>query len=395
MVQTTIRNAGLDDLAKLLQEQHARKLDVVAPATAIRSQAGQIVLAGTDAELTDDGVTPTEGNYRPTDIFDAGVSDKLGIPLPYVRRLRGGRDDILDANINGWLHGDSGPAGGRHAADDDGRVEPDSRSFLVRCFRGDDGGPGIARALLSDRYGLMDNLDVLTAALDGVHRAGVEVDIAGCDLTEQKMRVRVTAPQVRELAPELLAGYRSPFTGESGADNPVVFAGFEISNSETGGGAFTLTPRLVVQVCSNGMTVTKDALRGVHLGSRMAEGVIRWSHDTTRRALDLVTAKTRDAVATFLDVGYVRTKLAEITEQARTPVEDAARTVELVAKRLNYSQAEQAAILDHFTKGGQLTAGGVLHAVTSVAQTVQEPDAAAELESSALRALELAGSGSR
>lgn len=64
MVQTTIRNAGLDDLAKLLQEQHARKLDVVAPATAIRSQAGQIVLAGTDAELTDDG-RPAVGT-RPT-----------------------------------------------------------------------------------------------------------------------------------------------------------------------------------------------------------------------------------------------------------------------------------------------------------------------------------------
>ena len=61
------------------------------------------------------------------------------------------------------------------------------------------------------------------------------------------------------LAPALLAGYRTPFTGAAGADNPVVFAGFVITNSETGCGAFTLTPRLVVQVCRNGMTITRDA----------------------------------------------------------------------------------------------------------------------------------------
>ena len=72
------------------------------------------------------------------------------------------------------------------------------------------------------------------------------------------MYVRVVCEQVRALAPALLAGYRSPFTGASGADNPVIFAGFVISNSETACGAFTLTPRLVVQVCRNGLTITRD-----------------------------------------------------------------------------------------------------------------------------------------
>ena len=56
------------------------------------------------------------------------------------------------------------------------------------------------------------------------------------------MYVRVVCEQVRALAPALLAGYRSPFTGAAGADNPVVFAGFVITNSETGCGAFTPDP---------------------------------------------------------------------------------------------------------------------------------------------------------
>ena len=53
------------------------------------------------------------------------------------------------------------------------------------------------------------------------------------------MYVRVVCEQVQALAPALLAGYRSPFTGAAGADNPVVFSGFVITNSETGCGAFS------------------------------------------------------------------------------------------------------------------------------------------------------------
>lgn len=392
MVQTNLRNADLSDLANLLQDQQTRKLDVVTPATSIRSVNGQIVLQGTDAELTEEGVTPTEGEFRPTDMFDEGVASKLNIPLSYMRRIRAERPDLVDANVNGWLHGFADPVredhdSGHHLVHGDKFIEPDSRSFLVRTFRGDD-GPGIARALLSDRYGIVDNLDVLMSALDGVRAAGVDVNIDGCDLTEKRMRVRVVAPEVQALAPELLKGYRSPFTGESGADNPIVFAGFEISNSETGGGAFTLTPRIVVKVCSNGMTITKDAIRGVHLGSKMDAGVISWSQDTQQRALDLVKAKTRDAVASFMDVEYVRSKVAEISEAADRPVEDAAKTIEIVGQRLQYSQEQQSSILDHFIRGGQLTAGGVMNAVTSVAQTLSNGDEAAELEASALRVLE-------
>src|SRR6266702_4316965 len=84
------------------------------------------------------------------------------------------------------------------------------------------------RAFLSDGYKIIDNLDVLLAALDGVRQSGFPGRVAGCDLTERRMYVRVVCEQVAVLAPLLLAGYRSPFTGAAGADNPVVFAGFVI-----------------------------------------------------------------------------------------------------------------------------------------------------------------------
>ena len=205
------RNATLADLAALLRDQQARKVDVVALASAVRAVGGRLVIDESAPVLEPDGVTMTSGAYTPTDVCDQGVADKLGIPAAYLRRLREQKPGLYDANVNGWLDGDD-------------------RRFLLRCLRPATGHvPGIVRAFLSDGYKIIDNLDVLLAALDGVRQAGFPVEIDGCDLTERRMYVRVVCEQVRVLAPALLAGYRSPFTGGSGAEKPVVFAGFVLT----------------------------------------------------------------------------------------------------------------------------------------------------------------------
>lgn len=402
MTTLTTRNADLADLATLLQDQHARKVDMVVPAGAIRSRGANLVVAGADPVLDDDGVTDPNGEYRPTRVCDEGISSKLGVPLAYLRRLREDAPDLYDANVNGWLHGRAK----RHA---DGTVEslrdPDARSFLLRTFRPEpahdpagyaEGRPllpdglGVARAFLSNQYRMFDNLDVLTAALEGVRDAGVEVDIDGCDLTERRMYVRLVAPEVRALAPTLLRGYRSPFTGDSGDENPTVFAGFVISNSEVGDGAFSIVPRLVVEVCRNGMTITKDAMRNVHLGARMDDGVVQWSDETQQRNLDLVSSQARDAVRTFLDVDYMTKAIARFEEHADAPVSKPAEAIEFIAKRLRFGQDRVDGILDHFIRGGQMTAGGVANAITAYARTVDDADDAMEIEAQALNALDLA-----
>ncbi len=366
----TTRHASLADLAALLRDQQARKLDIVAPAAALRSVGARLVIDGTDPQLSADGVTMTTGTYTPTEVCDDGIAEKLAIPASYLRRLRAEHPGLYDANVNGWLH---------RAA----------KSYLVRCLRGDTGG-GIARAFLSSGYRIIDNLDVLMAALDGLRQSGAPAEIDGCDLTPRRMYVRVINPAVRVLAPTLLAGYRSPFTGQTGAGNPVVHAGWVLSNSETGSGAFTITPRLVVQVCRNGMTITKDALRAVHLGGRLDDGVIRWSHDTQQRNLDLITAQARDAVTTFLDTRYVEKTIAQMSQTAGNPVSDPQETIQIISQRLRFTDDQQKTILNHFIRGGDLSAGGVMHAVTSAARTLSDADAAHEMEAAAVHALDLA-----
>jgi hypothetical protein len=364
------RNATLGDLAALLRDQQALKVDVVAPASAIRAERGRLVIDGTAPVLGADGVTLSSGSYVPTGVCDQGVADKLGIPAAYLRRTREERPELYDANVNGWLEGNE-------------------RKFLVRCLRGDD-GTGVARAFLSDGYRFIDNLDVLMAVLDGVRQSGAPVRVDGCDLSERRMYVRVVCEQVRVLAPALLAGYRSPFTGALGADNPVVFAGFVLTNSETGYGAFGLTPRIVAEVCGNGMAITRDAMRVVHLGERLDQGVVSWSGNTRDKTLALITAKTTDAAASFLDDGYVQRTVRAMETDAGHPVTDPEDAVRTVSQRLRFTDAQQKDILNHFIRGGDVTAGGVMHAVTSVARVLDDADAAHDMEGQALRALEAA-----
>ena len=384
---TNLRNADLNTIAELLTKQQARKHDMVVPAETVSSHNATIVVKGAEAVITEDGVTTADGEYLPTHVFDEGISAKLAIPLAYVRRMREERPDLYDMNLNGWLHGsrlrrdaETGEFVQRYGGDD--------RKFLLRTFKGDN-GPGIARAFLSDSYKMMDNLDALMAALEGMRAAGVDVEFAGCDLTERRMTVKVVAPEIKALAPTLLKGYRSPFNGHTGDDNPTVFAGFVLSNSETGGGAFTLLPRLVVQICNNGMTLAVDALRAVHLGGKMDEGVIDWSGDTQQKAADLIRPKTRDAVRTFLDVEYMTKVITRLEDKADKPVEDAVKTITTVSKKLAFTKEEQAGLLDHFIKGGQVTAGGLMQAVTSYAQTVEDADRSYDLEQQGVKVLDL------
>jgi len=298
--QTEARNLDLPNLVAMLKEQSDVRYDVVVPASGIKMKNGNLIIKSGGVRIDEQGVHTEDATLVPTQIFDEGISNRLNIPARYVRTMRGqitsdienDKSTLYDENINYWLENDP------------------SRLHLVRGFRTDDVDDfGIARAFLSDRYRTIDNYDVLMATLEGVKSAGVEVNIDGADVSDHRMALRLTCPEVQQYSEEILRGYTSPFTGESGTDNPTIFAGLVIKNSETGGGAFSIVPRLVVKVCNNGLQMTRDAMRAVHLGSKLEEGVITWSEETQQQELSLITTKTRDAVATFLDVEYMKSKI--------------------------------------------------------------------------------------
>lgn len=369
-----IRNGGLIELRDLLAEQYEKRRDIIQYAKSIRAEGGRLHIAGEPEHLLSlEGVTTVhaEGVYNPTRVCDEGIATKLEIPLAYVRKMRTEHPALWDANVNGWLERDGG------------------RKFLVRTFPGVDGEPGIARAFLSHKYQIIDNYDVLSAALMGVRAAGVEVDIMGTDLTERRMHVRAVARNLDIAAPELLANYKAP-SGDRGSDNPMVGLGFRLANGELGGGAYTISPYVVIRVCTNGMTLPSFTERVVHLSGGKNVGTIQWSRDTNRKHLDLITSRTSDAVRQFLRPEVLREFIDGITEQAAVKITDPEAVITTVCKTLKFSDEQRKDIFAHFIGGGDVTAGGVMQAVTSVAQIQPDGDAAAEMDARALEALALA-----
>jgi hypothetical protein len=360
----------------LLTEQAAHKVDAVVPFSALSASNGQIVLDGIEVVLHEDGVTDPNGYYLPTVVGDESIAARLGIPIPYMRRLREQPNLILwDENVNHWL-----------------RREP-NRKVLVRTFaQTDNDEPGIFRSMSSDKFKMMDNLDTVLAILDGLRQAGIEFTIGGFDITERRLRLTVEAPAIRVAAETLLKGYRSPFTGASAADRPFIHAGFAFNNSETGNGSLSLGPRAVVEVCSNGMTRNIDLFRAVHLGGRMDEGVVRWADDTQEKSLRLVTAQVRDTVQAFCSEEYLTEWVTSLEEKAEKPVTNPEKAIKAIARRAGFSESEAQGILSHFISGGQPTAGGFMQATTSFAQTIKSPERAVEVEEKGEQVLTIAAS---
>ncbi|GGM67633.1 hypothetical protein GCM10012275_42760 [Longimycelium tulufanense] len=409
---TGVRNATLEDMVTMLRDQQAAKLDVVAPATALRSRNAAIELSDVEPTFDENGVTVVDGLYVPTAAADATIADKLGISLKYLRRLREQRPDLYDANVNGWLHGRTRVRHGQREV----LYPADDRSFLLRTFRSQNSEQGVLRALLSDRFGIIDNLDVLTAVLDGIRQADAEVEVRACDLSDSSMHCKVYSPSIATLAPHFLRNYRNPFAnpeleaerrrvsgdldqwrrlaqdegmGYEAGEEPVMFAGFRFSNSEIGGGSVTLKPELFVKICRNGLTLPLLALRKIHVGAKMDNGTVTWSQDTQNKHLAVLTAQTRDAVRQWLTPEFLTAQVAQLEQQAGAPVTEPEKTLKVVAKRLGFTESERDGVLSHFIAGGQLSAAGVANAITSYSQTIADPDRADTLDDLALSALAL------
>jgi hypothetical protein len=379
-VTTTARNADLASVVSLLQDREARRLDIVAPATSLVAHNGEIIVKGVEPVLSDAGVTQVDGRFAPTVTGLEGIADKTGIPVRYLKTMHTERPALWAANINHWLQGGFDRGHVTHT--------PDERSFMVRMLKpGDPDQPGVLRALLSSSYKPVNDLDILLATLDGIREAGLAVEIESADLSERRMQVRLIAPEITTTGRALLKGYRSPFSGQSAEDLPVISAGLLLSNSETGNGAMTIQPRVRFEICKNGAVIDPlSAIRNVHLGRKMDDGVIRWSDSTQQRNLDLVRSQTVDAVRTFLSPEYLTETVTRLERKAGEEVEsiDAVRDI---TKKAGFSKTQTDSILSHFVAGGQLSRAGVFNAATSAAQTVADADEATEMETLAVKVL--------
>ena len=370
------RITSLQELVPHLQKMQARKIDTVVPSSLVKFDTGQLVIDGVEPVLTADGVTDANGLYMPTDLAVGQLANFVNVPVRYARRMLDERPDLFDANFNGWLNG-SGFA-------------PDERNLLYRFYAASDEGPAVLRSVHSQHYKSFDYLDSVHAVLSGLSQAGLtggDLNITG-SLSEKHMRLYVEAPEITANISDALVGYRDPTSGAQVGD--VIRAGLSFSNSEVGQGAVRTCPYVVVLRCTNGWVQEQDAMRSIHAGTKLEEGIVDWSARTQQKNLELIESQIADAVGTFLSVGYVE-KIAEwFNRQSHKEVEKPEEVIQMVSTELQYSEATRAGIMSMFIKGGQITALGVGQAMTALANQVEHPDLAHSLRADAFKAVELA-----
>lgn len=368
---TTARNVDLPSLVSVLRDRAARSVDLVVPATSITAWQGDLLVRGSEPVLSADGVTSIDGRYTPSAVALEGISDRTGVPIKYLRETHAERPDLFSAIVNHHWRGGFSKDTATH--------EPDARSFMLRTLTSPTGGPGILRAVLSDKYKRIDDLEVATAILTGLQSAGIQDAKVTGDLTERRMMLRIEVPGIAAEGKALVEAYRSPYRAE-GEQSPLVHAGLEVRTSSVGCGAFEIVPRLVINACDNGLRV--DALgkiREVHLGGRLESGVVTWSDETQRKNMELLQAKTVDAVTTFLTPGFLVKAIEAANQKAGEEVANE-KQVRDITKPLGVTNAEVDSLMAYFVAGGQTNRAGLSNALTAMAQATADGDRAGDLE---------------
>jgi hypothetical protein len=344
----TTHNQNLETLVAQLDIQHAQKADyVVNPHSSLfmSPSTGAVRIVGSNG-----------GDYEPNGVFHEGMAEKLHIPMGYYKRMQTEAPELLANNVNAWLH----------------RYQ--DKGLLVRTFESNQAN--VARAVLSDRYSMLDNYDVLFAALKAIREAGVHVVVEEASVTDKRLYINVTAPEIEIQAEKALRNYIVRH-GANSVSNGII-AGLTITNSEVGYGKFQVNPRAKVIRCSNGMIGTDDSFARQHLGAKMESGQIIWSEKSQQKNFELVISQVQDAVKTFLSPQYLTGMIQRFEKASEEKLDNPLETVQLVTRELSsrvaFSDAERKGVLDAFIGGGDLHASGVFNALTYHAQTRNADD---------------------
>ncbi len=242
------------------------------------------------------------------------------------------------------------------------------KEILLRGFNDPDNNQVICRAVLSPSYSIIENYDVMISVFDALNTVrenhNIDFEVGTASLSDTNMRVRINMPQLKTVSEALLKDYRSPWSGQRGLDNPTLFMGIEIRNSEVGAGSFSLVPCIIVQVCDNGMTLQNDIFRKVHLGAPMEKGVV--SQRTMQATMELISSQTVDKVLEIANPIFLEEKVNELLNLKNT-VKPPTVVMDYLKDVFDDEVAD--GILNRFITDGDQSVFGVAQAITSFSQT--------------------------
>lgn len=292
------------------------------------------------------------------------LADKCGIPRKYYEAmLAAGMVELTAENVNAWLS-----------------KQGDRR--LVRI------ADGRIRAVLSDRYRVLDNYDLAFLTMERAKQHNAQVQ--RCDLTETRMYVKLVVPGYAEYLNE--QGKAQPQSGhvklsDLNLDKDPHVPGLIISNSEVGDGAFRVEPFVFRLVCSNGL-IGESSLYKVHLGQRMEIGELVF-RDDTRKALDEALWKqVRDIIDGTFNGEILHQFMNKLRTANTIEIRKPQEVIDATAKNLGLSEERKLDLLRYFAKEGD-TVFGLINGITRLAQDVEDYDEQIRMERYAGEVLEL------
>lgn len=324
-------------LAQELEQQLATKRDLIVPAPRMCCHTDDH--GGCKLVIEE---SSRAGQYDITPLARRQLADKLKIPFAYFERMREEQPALLDRNVNTWL-------------------QHDRERRMIRML------DGKVRAILSDRYRRLDNYDLAEHVLPILHRLP-DVQFVSVELTASKMYLKAVTPRLQaEMAP-----------------GDVVQAGVAIMNSEVGHGTLSVQPLLYRLVCRNGLIAADRGLRKTHVGRLVAsdeEAITVFADDTLAADDRAFFLKVRDVVEAAISEASFR-QVAEKMQRTRgiRLTGDPVQSVEVLAHRYAFNEAERTGVLRHLIAEGDLSGYGLVNAVTDYSQEVEDYDRATEFE---------------
>lgn len=323
---------SLTDLARKIEANRELKRDYVVDTSAVTMLVQE--------DKTPVLELPNNGSTFPLlPLAHDQIGARTGIPARYYDTMREKAPDLLATNVNAWF-----------------RLNP--KRNMLRTLGGD------GRAFLSDRYQRIENEEIANAALPVLAELP-GVQIPSCEVTDRRLYIHFVIPTIEG---EVKKG-------------DVVQAGGIIQNSEVGLGAVSVSGLIWRLICLNGMK-TSDAFRRNHVGRKIEDdGAMDWADDTRKADDRAVLLKVRDMIRAVVDETRFRANLGKLQGLTEGKVTgNPAKAVEVLAQKVGASDAEQGGILRALIEGGDLSAWGMLNAVTAQAHSAQSYDRAVEFE---------------
>jgi hypothetical protein len=331
---------SLTAMAAKVEDQIPEKRDFNVESREVEmSDSGDELIVATDNEVLELGITET---------MHRQLAQVTGIHGQYYRKMRESAPELVALNVNHWLQ------------------KQGNRTHVLRTMGNQ------ARAFLGGGYEIIDHDQVLMALLPELDKFNGDLEILSTDVTDSKLYIKLAFPKIEG---EVRRG-------------DIIRSGVTICNSEIGEGGLNVYPANFRLICANGMTRMEQGERHTvrHSGSKLRDiGEIL--------SRERATAKLEQFIENFTtahdEAAFQRT-LTQMQRSTERAIEvSAEELLERARKHFGLTLDEQKQALEHLLIDEDLTAYGLMNAITRTAHDPASYDRASQLEAIGSRVLSL------